>query len=598
MYLKSNFDSPSQVSLEVKYRCRQGRVHLLQTALLLRNRDASDPHKITYLHPGEMVSYAILRPPSKKAIQQHADARQLPVMLNLHGAGLEADSDAVSRSLDAIADIPAWTLFPTGVTPWSGDDWHQWGWSDVESAIAAIPEWIQASVWEGPGVDTSRWLVTGHSNGGQGVWYALAHRPDNVIAAAPASGYMSILSYVPYTFWQETEASKMAIVFSAMNSYRSDLIVPYNAQHIPTAVQHGSDDDNVPTYHSRRMHQLLSGNESTTQYLEFAGKGHWFDGIMTTPFLKEFYYKHVANKSHNEHPPGQFQVVCANPSVTGPKFGVRVETVITPGRMGKVEAMRAGDSFTFKTSNVRRLTLQSSIYQLPVIVDGQSVPASEHPADSNISLFLDFQGLWSVHSHHDLSACTYNTGLGGLDAILRTQGRFRIVSSHPDVGDVAMQISRNLMQYFYADAEVVPNMSEVVPNMSEATADSGNVITIGIGKYVDAGSCQNHPVQIEANKIVINDGGGGQRQYNADEDGLGAVYLRPQHGGKLELVVWGTDSSTLAVAARLLPLMTGGGQPDFIVLNKQMLWRGVGGALALGFFDADWKVSSATSFFT
>ena len=43
----------------------------------------------------------------------------------------------------------------------------QWGFADVEAAVAAIPGWIEAIGWNGPGIDVDRWLVAGHSNGGQ-----------------------------------------------------------------------------------------------------------------------------------------------------------------------------------------------------------------------------------------------------------------------------------------------------------------------------------------------------------------------------------------------------------------------------------------------
>jgi alpha-beta hydrolase superfamily lysophospholipase len=41
-----------------------------------------------------------------------------------------------------------------------------WGFSDVEAAIAAIPDWIKSNQWNEIGVDTNKWFVSGHSNGG------------------------------------------------------------------------------------------------------------------------------------------------------------------------------------------------------------------------------------------------------------------------------------------------------------------------------------------------------------------------------------------------------------------------------------------------
>lgn len=83
-----------------------------------------EPHKLTFLHPGGIVSYAILRPPSPEALREVSKSRALPILLNLHGAGLEADSQQVRHMLDTVPDLHAWVLFPTGVTPWSADDWR------------------------------------------------------------------------------------------------------------------------------------------------------------------------------------------------------------------------------------------------------------------------------------------------------------------------------------------------------------------------------------------------------------------------------------------------------------------------------------------
>ena len=87
-------------------------------------RSIDDPHKITFLHPAGIVSYAILRPPSEKVVSEVNQEEKLPVFLSFHGAGLEADSHEVRHMLDSVPDLHAWTLFPTGGTSWSADDWR------------------------------------------------------------------------------------------------------------------------------------------------------------------------------------------------------------------------------------------------------------------------------------------------------------------------------------------------------------------------------------------------------------------------------------------------------------------------------------------
>ena len=122
--LSSQGSSVHSVSLKVTYAAPTCHESLLSTVLFhkFRLRRIHSPHKFTFLHPNGTVSYAILRPPSKamSAIRRS----RLPILLNLHGAGLEADSDQVRHMLDPVPDLLAWVLFPTGVTPWSSDDWR------------------------------------------------------------------------------------------------------------------------------------------------------------------------------------------------------------------------------------------------------------------------------------------------------------------------------------------------------------------------------------------------------------------------------------------------------------------------------------------
>lgn len=92
----------------------------------LISRDLHESHKVTFMHPSKTVSYAILRPPSRNAISNVYSPEAWPVMLNLHGAGVDADSEQVRATFDAAPDLRCWIVSPTGMTPWSGDDWRKY----------------------------------------------------------------------------------------------------------------------------------------------------------------------------------------------------------------------------------------------------------------------------------------------------------------------------------------------------------------------------------------------------------------------------------------------------------------------------------------
>lgn len=391
------------IDLEVSYHEASREQEKLQTRVRAFPRSVQkkhEPQKFTYLHPGGMVSYAILRPPSSTALDTcNTTDGKLPVLLALHGAGLEADDELVGHALDPLADLCAWVLFPTGVTPWSGDDWHTWGLADVEAAINAIPKWIEHNSWNGPGVDTDKWLVVGHSNGGQGTWHILTHRPDKVMAAAPLSGYSSIQNYVPYNFWHVADPRKTSIVDASLGSYRHELLLG-NTKDIPILQQHGSADDNVPAYHSRLMHQLLSQSESGSTYHEMEEKPHYWDGVMTTQPLSDFFEQHLNQSADQDGNPTKihrpFTVTTMNPGDTGPLHGIRILGLAIPGQLGRIEVLPEGPhTYTLYTSNVRALEISAHAFDGDTVSIDDEMVKLNNGEDITI-LELAREGSWIV----------------------------------------------------------------------------------------------------------------------------------------------------------------------------------------------------------
>lgn len=388
-------DCPADVRIDIEYNSGDG-ISLLNVSQTIVKRAITDPHKITFLNPGGMVSYAILRPPSSTTACPAGPDNALPILLQLHGAGVDADSDIMRHSFDPIPNLCAWGLYPTGSTTWSGDDWHTWGLADVEAAIASLPVWLDLVGWKGPGIDIERWFVVGHSNGGQGTWYTLTHRPDNAIAAAPISGYSSIQNYVPYHFWSPMDPAVHAILETSLGNFKHEQLLA-NAQGIPIVQQHGGADDNVPVYHSRLMKQLLDQAGSHPSYFEIEGKNHWFDGIMTTEPLKAFYEQLLGVAKKTMTPPGRFDFVVANPAAMGPKHGLSVLHLYRQGQLGRVEVSFDSErpTCTIKTTNVLSLRLPA-IYTRThdIIIDGQEILLAA--INDGVDLWLTPAGSWKV----------------------------------------------------------------------------------------------------------------------------------------------------------------------------------------------------------
>lgn len=121
--------------------------------------------------------------------------------------------------------------------------------------------------------------------------------------------------------------------------------------------------------------------------------------------------------------------------------------------------------------------------------------------------------------------------LGHLDAILRTEGPFHIVRHSSETARVALQVSRNLCQYFRADAVVVDEYED-------ALQASGDVISLIVGPAVPGDRLHEHPIEITDGEVTIHlDAPYAQFYEEVDEHGLRVTFIRPLQNGRLELVV-------------------------------------------------------------
>lgn len=275
-----------------------------------------------------------------------------------------------------------------------------WGFGDVQAAVAAIPSWINIMSWTGPLARLDALYVTGHSNGGQGAWYALTHLPDNIKGAAPVSGYSSIQAYVPYTFWHEADPGIASIIQKSLSNYRHELLID-NAKGIPIQQQHGDMDDNVPPFHSRRMYQLLTQTESSPSYNELSGKGHWYDGVMVTPKLQRFYEKISNGDADISRLPRVFSIVIPCSGTMGSRGGIFVEQLVSPDQQGRIDVQRNdSDSWMVTTSNIRRFRFSlRGCRDNPcnsMVVDGCKISLKASPNGHQRWFDKDSDGFWTV----------------------------------------------------------------------------------------------------------------------------------------------------------------------------------------------------------
>ncbi|KAH0019016.1 alpha/beta-hydrolase, partial [Aureobasidium melanogenum] len=194
-----------------------------------------------------------------------------------------------------------------------------------------------------------------------------------------------------------------------------------------------------------------------------------------------------------------------------------------------------------------------------------------------------------VLSDHQSPALRDRNQLGGMDAIFRTQNTLQIISHCQKARHTAVQISRNFCQYLGADTEILES------GMGPPRQYS-NIVRVVLSNNPPASLLRNFAFQVDSSHGISIRTTVGQMTYPSSV-GLGAIFLRPLPAGAVELVVWGYDADGLDVASRLVPMLPGVGQPDFVVADKRMLQEGAGGVLAMGSFDHLWNVTE-NSYFT
>lgn len=127
------------------------------------------------------------------------------------------------------------------------------------------------------------------------------------------------------------------------------------------------------------MQQLLTAfnGAGCVSYYEEDGKGHWYNGVLSTFHLRRF-YKDVLNRATSPIIPLHFKVVIPNPATMGSRAGLKVEALVTPAGMGFVEIKRTPEAHAWEvqTSNIHAFHFVDSVHRehLPLLltIDGQS----------------------------------------------------------------------------------------------------------------------------------------------------------------------------------------------------------------------------------
>ena len=202
--------------------------------------------------------------------------------------------------------------------------------------------------------------------------------------------------------WNEADPRVTCCIQSALSPFRHEILLD-NLAGIPVMQQHGSADDNVPVFHSRRLHQLINQGTGakSNPYYELEGKGHWYNGVMTTPHLKKF-FEDILQDPRLPPLPSEFCIVICNTAEMGPRGGLQVDHLVRPDQAGKIEVSRDISSSTWRlcTSNVLsfHFVCGQFVDYFPslLFIDGQKMEALPTERLTSQQFQLNRDGGWDV----------------------------------------------------------------------------------------------------------------------------------------------------------------------------------------------------------
>ncbi|WVQ99381.1 hypothetical protein IAU59_006514 [Kwoniella sp. CBS 9459] len=561
--------------------------------LRLGKDDLLSPFKITFASPPPVtgtpahISHAMIVPPrTPRSISGSAQMGLPPVLLALHGAGVDA---ITSFWKEAMPDIPGvWSVLPTGKNEW-GEDWHGGSMEDVWTAREAFGNLVRKV---GTAV-SDKTILMGHSNGGQGAWHSAARYPDRIVGLIAASGWMTIQHYVPYTELTSTHFADPAltgILSSSLTPYNNDLYLS-NLVGIPTLVVHGAEDDNVHPRHSKAYASLISSwsgaqNSETLKLVEIPKENHWWDDVLRSSHVTDFIKALPVRESWDEQRRQGFTLTTANPQETGGRAGIRIVELDIPGRLARLDVNARqwrGDNPAYpldlRGTNIKRIELRT---------------ATEVNADP--VMMRKCKGSWIEDRYAQAGPLTPPRAYGPLIRLLSSRESLIIIvpPGSSQILSIAKRIAHDIFVYHRLDSEII-DAREGLTRVAAGTIGEGNIVVIGRPEenvfanwMVKQGKVPltfpTKGVFLLEDKLVYDRGAG-----------LISLYPHPTLNSGLAVLIAGNDELGLELASRLFPIRTGVPIPDWAIVSPRSRWQAAGGLIGAGFWDGEWGWNEAMS---
>ncbi|KAK5583864.1 hypothetical protein RB653_005468 [Dictyostelium firmibasis] len=562
-----------------------------------------------------------------------------PVLFALHGAGVNAKSGAWTNAFQV--QNYTWILLPTNRANY-GFDWEEGG---IKNALMAL-DYLCNSL---PGVanhlkskyqcDPYQLQVLGHSMGGHGSeHFATAISPDRVISLSIAAGWIDMKLYSP-NFLRVGYSWSHPMIRYILDSVVSQNDADFHSPHlinIPIIIRMGSDDDNVPPFHGRRLLRLydqLTHNTSIGLISEIPGEGHWFNGVVDDAIMQAFLSKY--SLSGIPLLPDRFLINCLNPGSFQGKGGISIQQAIKNFRVSKISVDKTNSLSTgvwsLSTENVKRFGFNSFNEQPnQVIIDGQKFNYIKFPSHyctdgSKVKKVTKKGGraitssgvVWSICNDNDWmwsERSPLNSGpmvqildypilivYGTIGSEEQTNQRQQSAVYLSNVLMYQMRYSINVLEDTQFTEDLFNTYNVIFmggPQTNKAVYSIQSVLPSPIGFH---GTSDNITFSINDDSMFSG-------------PSIGLLFLSSCYSSELIMkitpkerytqvrqgcmltVIEGTDSIGFQNSLFNFPTKSSFPMPDFMILGPNFGYQGVSGANALGFWDNNWQLSDLSYF--
>jgi len=559
------------------------RTILDQKTTRLRIRRTDQIQKCTFVSEIDgSVQYWALNP-AAPAEQPKGWTSNGALFFSLHGAGVEALGQAEAYEPKSWGNI----VVPTNRRPF-GFDWEDWGRLDALEVL----ELARARLHPDP----QRIYLTGHSMGGHGAWQLGVLFPDHFAADGVSAGWISFFSYAGGRRF--TNGTPIEAILQRASATSDTLLMKSNFLQEGVYILHGSDDDNVPVTEARHMKAELAAFDPDVAYHEQPGVRHWWDisdepgaDCVDWPPMFDYFARHAIPTDESLR---DIHFTTVNPGVSAMCHWLEVEQQVHALEPSTIDVRwdPGKRRFVGTTANIERLSFDlrqiAPGKSFAVELDGQTLKGLPWPTNTNKLWLQNSSGKWTVAAelppeqkgparcgpfkdafrHHMIFV--YGTrGTAEENAWAFAKARFD-AESFWYRGNGSVDVVPDTI----FDARAEPDRSVIL---------YGNADSNGAWPALLADS----PVQVNENQVRI-----GSRVLSGND--LACLFLRPRSGSKAACVgvVSGSGLVGMKLTDRLNYFLSGVAYPDCTVLGADMLFKGVEGVRAAGFFGNDWSVDN------